>query len=108
YQFVLQNQIVAFVRRLVIVQPWLVAPWRGRPFCTPTPPIAAPLPGRDMRRGLVGWNSRMAKTSLRIRRIHRADPTAPDQLASLQAQLSAQGNIVSARGKALTEKVFGE
>ena len=50
----------------------------------------------------------MAKTSLRIRRIHRADPTAPDQLASLQAQLSAQGNIVSARGKALTEKVFGE
>jgi histidinol dehydrogenase len=50
----------------------------------------------------------MAKNLLRIRRIHRADPTAPEQLADLQAQLSAQGNIVSARGQALTEKVFGE
>jgi histidinol dehydrogenase len=50
----------------------------------------------------------MAKSPLRIRRIHRADPTASEQLADLQAQLGTQGNVVSARGRALTEKVFGE
>jgi histidinol dehydrogenase len=50
----------------------------------------------------------MAKNPLRIRRIHRADPTAVDQLTALQSQLSAQGNVVSARSRALTEKVFGE
>lgn len=47
-------------------------------------------------------------TTLRIRRIHRADPTAAEQLAELRGQLSAQGNVVSAKGRALTEKVFGE
>jgi histidinol dehydrogenase len=47
-------------------------------------------------------------TSLRIRRIHSAEPTSAAQLGELRAQLSAQGNIVSPRSRALTEKVFGE
>jgi histidinol dehydrogenase len=50
----------------------------------------------------------MAITSLRIRRIQRADRSAAEQFARLRAQLSAQGNVVSAKGRALTEKVFGE
>jgi histidinol dehydrogenase len=50
----------------------------------------------------------MAMTSLRMRRIVRGEPSAAEQLARLRGQLSAQGNIVSARGRALTEKVFGE
>src|SRR5262249_42841004 len=45
---------------------------------------------------------------LRIRRIHCADAGAAAELARLRAELSAQGNVVSARGRALTEKVFGE
>jgi histidinol dehydrogenase len=50
----------------------------------------------------------MATTSLRIRRIQRADRSAAEQLARLRAQLSARGTIVSAKGRGLTEKVFGE
>src|SRR5262245_54971420 len=44
---------------------------------------------------------------LSIRRIRCADPEAAEQLASLRAQLGASGNVVSPRGRALTEKVFG-
>ncbi|HMF12511.1 MAG TPA: histidinol dehydrogenase, partial [Gemmataceae bacterium] len=51
---------------------------------------------------------RMAMTSLRIRRIRRADPSAVEQLSRLRAQMSAQGSVVSARSQAATEKVFGE
>lgn len=43
-----------------------------------------------------------------IRRILCGSPEAPAQLAQLRSQLSAQGNLVSARGRELTEKVFGE
>jgi histidinol dehydrogenase len=46
--------------------------------------------------------------TLSIRRIRLAEPGANKELARLREQLSAQGNIVSARGRALTEKVFGE
>jgi histidinol dehydrogenase len=46
--------------------------------------------------------------TLSLRRIDRAAPTAAQQLAELRTQLGAQGNVVSARGRALTEKVFGE
>jgi histidinol dehydrogenase len=42
------------------------------------------------------------------RRIHCGSDTAAAQLGRLRAQLGAQGNIVSAKGRALTEKVFGE
>src|SRR5262245_50354679 len=45
---------------------------------------------------------------LKIRRIRTADANAARQLAELRAQLSAQGNVVSARGRELTLKVFGE
>jgi histidinol dehydrogenase len=45
---------------------------------------------------------------LRIRRIVCGEGDAAGQLSALRTQLSAQGNIVSARGRALTEKVFGE
>jgi histidinol dehydrogenase len=47
-------------------------------------------------------------SSLKIRRIHCDREGATEQLAALRTQLSAQGNVVSARGRALTEKVFGE
>jgi histidinol dehydrogenase len=43
-----------------------------------------------------------------VRRIQLGSPDAADQLARLRAQLSAQGEVVSARGRELTEKVFGE
>ncbi len=45
---------------------------------------------------------------LTLQRIHSGTPNAAAQLGRLRAQLGAQGNIVSARGRALTEKVFGE
>jgi histidinol dehydrogenase len=46
--------------------------------------------------------------SLQLRRIDCAAGDATGQIAALRAQLGAQGNIVSARGRELTEKVFGE
>jgi histidinol dehydrogenase len=46
--------------------------------------------------------------SLKLRRIDCAAGDAAGRLAALRAQLGAQGNVVSARGRALTEKVFGE
>ncbi len=47
-------------------------------------------------------------TTLNVRRIHLADADAAKQLAALRAQLSPQGDVVSARGRELTEAVFGE
>jgi len=47
-------------------------------------------------------------TTLTLRRIRCADADAAAQLAALRTQLGSQGNVVSARGRALTEKVFGE
>src|SRR6185437_12950688 len=47
-------------------------------------------------------------TSLTVRRIQLGSAGAADQLARLRAQLSAEGNVVSARGRELTERVFGE
>jgi histidinol dehydrogenase len=46
--------------------------------------------------------------SLSIRRIRCGSGEAAGQLAALRAQWSAQGNVVSARGRELTQKVFGE
>jgi histidinol dehydrogenase len=45
---------------------------------------------------------------LNVRRIDCADGDAAAQLAALRIQLSTGGNVVSARGRELTEKVFGE
>jgi len=45
---------------------------------------------------------------LKLRRIDCTRDDASAQLAALRAQLGAQGNVVSARGRELTEKVFGE
>jgi histidinol dehydrogenase len=50
----------------------------------------------------------MDMASLNLRRIQLGSAEAAAQLANLRSQLSARGNVVSARGKALTEKVFGE
>jgi histidinol dehydrogenase len=47
-------------------------------------------------------------STLQMRRIQCADTDAARQFADLRAQLGMQGNVVSARGRALTEKVFGE
>jgi histidinol dehydrogenase len=47
-------------------------------------------------------------TSLRIRRIECAHPSAAEAFGELRTQLSAQGNVVSARSQALTEMVFGQ
>jgi histidinol dehydrogenase len=46
--------------------------------------------------------------SLRMRRIDCGTAAAAEQLAGLRAQLGAQGNVVSPRGRELTRKVFGE
>ena len=46
--------------------------------------------------------------TLRLRRIHCADTDAAAQLAALRTQLSSQGEVVSPRGRQLTEAVFGE
>jgi histidinol dehydrogenase len=43
-----------------------------------------------------------------MRRIQLGSADAAEQLVRLRTQLSAQGNIVSARGRELTERVFGE
>src|SRR5689334_13563977 len=46
--------------------------------------------------------------SLKLRRIDCAAGDAAGRLAALRAQLGARVYVVSARGRALTEKVFGE
>ena len=46
--------------------------------------------------------------TLKIRRIHHAAPDATSQLTDLVRQLSLQAEVVSPRGRQLTEKVFGE
>jgi histidinol dehydrogenase len=43
-----------------------------------------------------------------LRRIRCADATAAEQIAALRARLSPQGDVVSARGRELTDAVFGE
>jgi histidinol dehydrogenase len=45
---------------------------------------------------------------LTLRRIRCGDGGGAARLAELREQLGAAGNVVSARGRALTEKVFGE
>lgn len=47
-------------------------------------------------------------STLKLRRIRLADANAAEQLAALRQQLSPQGDVVSQRGRELTEKVFGE
>jgi histidinol dehydrogenase len=47
-------------------------------------------------------------TSVKLRQIRCTDRNAAEQLAALQAQLLSQANVVSPRGKQLTESVFGE
>src|SRR5437660_12365218 len=63
---------------------------------------------RDRIRSNRGWIKRIAMASLALRRIRLGSDGGAAQLAALRAQLSAQGNVVSARGRELTEKVFGE
>jgi histidinol dehydrogenase len=46
--------------------------------------------------------------NLNVRRLRLADPEAAQQLEALRCQFSSQENLVSPRGRALTEKVFGE
>src|SRR5262245_22697515 len=46
--------------------------------------------------------------SLNMRRITLGEPGAAQRLARLRSELSAQGNVVSERGRELTLKVFGE
>ncbi len=46
--------------------------------------------------------------ALNLQRIRLADPDAPRQLAALREKLSPRGDVVSARGRELTVKVFGE
>lgn len=46
--------------------------------------------------------------ALNLQRIHCGSADGAARLARLRQQLSAQGNVVSERGRALTEKVFGE
>jgi histidinol dehydrogenase len=55
-----------------------------------------------------GPNQGLFMANLRIRHIHLGEAEAAQQLNALRLQLSSQENIVSPRGAALTETVFGE
>ncbi len=46
-------------------------------------------------------------SSVKLRRIHHSDTDALAKLQALRTQLSGQGEVVSPRGRQLTEKVFG-
>jgi histidinol dehydrogenase len=46
--------------------------------------------------------------TLKVRRICCSDPDAAGQLAALRNQLNSQAEVISARGRQLTEAVFGE
>src|SRR5204863_8281314 len=46
--------------------------------------------------------------TVNVRRIRCADPQSAQQLAELRQQLTLQADIVSPRGRKLTEAVFGE
>ena len=46
--------------------------------------------------------------SLKLRRIHHADAQARLQLADLQRSLGLQADVISPRGRQLTEQVFGQ
>jgi len=46
--------------------------------------------------------------ALKIRRINCTDPKSARQLADLRKSISAQGEVVSAKSRELTRKVFGE
>jgi histidinol dehydrogenase len=50
----------------------------------------------------------MDMRAVNLRRIDLGSTGAAAELAHLRNQLGARGNVVSARGKALTEKIFGE
>jgi histidinol dehydrogenase len=50
----------------------------------------------------------MMTNTLNLRRIHHAAADATTQLTDLVRQLSLQAEVVSPRGRQLTEKVFGE
>jgi histidinol dehydrogenase len=52
--------------------------------------------------------SRIEMPALKVQRIQYGTGDGDAQLARLRQQLSAQGNVVSDRGRALTIKVFGE
>src|SRR5947209_17672400 len=56
----------------------------------------------------LGMDPSTEMGKLNIRRIRLSEPAAGKELSRLREQLSAQGNIVSAKGRALTQKVFGE
>lgn len=45
---------------------------------------------------------------LKLRRIRFADADAAESLAALRKQLSAEGDVISPRGRELTQAVFGE
>src|SRR5438105_14459013 len=45
---------------------------------------------------------------LNVRRINHGSPDAAQQLAALRNQLSLEAEVISPRGRQLTEKVFGE
>jgi histidinol dehydrogenase len=47
-------------------------------------------------------------TTVNLRRINWAATDAAEQIAALRTQLSSQGDVVSVRGRQLTEAVFGE
>src|ERR1700730_17906615 len=46
--------------------------------------------------------------SLKLKRIRLSDEAATQHLSSLRHQLSQDGEVISQRGPALTETVFGE
>src|SRR5437868_7394269 len=94
--------------------------WRGEPPRIPGNLIFNPRPtaysSRSVRRldacpqtltARDGARGRFM-SKLSVRRIDYANPEGARQLLALRTQLSAQGDVVSQRGRELTERVFGE
>src|SRR5207244_1291515 len=75
----------------------------GLDVTSPRPP-----PGLTERRHFRDGTRGSFMGTLTLRRIRYGDRNAPEQLAALRSQLSLHGEVVSPRGRELTQKVFGE
>src|SRR5262249_20243184 len=60
------------------------------------------------RRGATRMDEGRFMEPINLRRIRHSDADAAEQLSALRQRLSAQGDVVSPRGRQLTQTVFGE
>src|SRR5262245_44560136 len=85
-----------------IVQPWV----RGRHLSSAAVDGFTRAP--KSKRGATRMDEGRFMEPINLRRIRHSDADAAEQLSALRQRLSAQGDVVSPRGRALTQTVFGE